>query len=49
MKADHSKLQHCALGILDMPVSHQNYHQKSYINKLSVFIRKKFNFYSELL
>jgi len=32
MNADHSKLQHCALGILDMPVSHQNYHEKSYIN-----------------
>jgi len=29
MNADHSKLQHCALGTLDMPVSHQNYHEKS--------------------
>lgn len=32
MNADHSKLQHCALGTLDMPVSHQNYYEKSYIN-----------------
>lgn len=32
MNADHSKLQHRALGILDMPVSHQNYREKSYIN-----------------
>jgi len=44
MNAYHSKLQHSALGILDMPVSHQYYHEKSYINQLSVYIAKNLIF-----